>query len=483
MTNKQNITIMRTKAMKKIFLVVAATLFALPSFAQKYDENGFAVPMSITGARYGLGEDSVTCVTQFSLYRENYRQWRSSNFQNEAIDYTIDSWRFVFLQCPLASQNTYIDGSKIIEHLYNKAQTPELKKAYVDTLMLMYDRRIMAFGNEGFVLGRKAAELLAYSPDDFQGAYKDLNRSVQISGNEAESAVVFYFFMTTVRMVREAGADSTIIFDNYDIAMNIIEHNMKFLKSEIENNPAEAEKNTRALKGFETALGNVESLFEPFATCENLLAIYSKKFQTNPTDTAMIEKLISIFERKNCTPPLYYEAAEALYKLKPSPESAFSLGRSYFRLEQYNKAIPFLQDAANGLPTNDQKADAFYLLAEAYRSLRNYSNARAMALRVTELRPNDGKPWILIGDLYAMSASSCGDDEVTSKGAFWAAVDKYQRARSVDESSAATANSRIAIYSAYFPKTEQLFFRGYKKGDSYRVDCWINETTTVRSSD
>jgi tetratricopeptide (TPR) repeat protein len=482
MTKNQNKTIMRTKAMKKIFWVMAATLLALPTFAQKYDENGFAVPMSITGARYGLGEDSVKCVTQLSLYRENYRQWRSSNFKNEAIDYTIDSWRFVLLQCPLASQNTYIDGSKIVEHLYNNAQTPELKQAYIDTLKFMYDRRIMAFGNEGFVLGRKAAELLAYAPEAFQDAYKDLNRSVQISGKEAESAVVFYYFMTTVRMVREVGSDSTIIFDNYDIAMEIIEHNMKMLKSEIENNPAEAEKNTRALNGFETALNNVESLFEPFATCDNLLAIYSKKFQTNPTDTAMLKKLISIFDRKNCTPPLYYQAAEALYDQKPSPEAAFSLGKSYFRLEQFNKAIPFLQDAANGLPTDDLKADAFYLLAETYRNLRNYSTSRAMALKVAELRPNDGKPWILIGDLYVASAASCGDNEVTSRAAYWAAVDKYQRARS-DESVASIANSRIGAYTAAFPKTEQLFFRGYKKGDSYRVECWINETTTVRSSD
>ena len=136
---------MNMKAKGKILGVIGFMLFSVAITAQNfYDADGFAIPNSIKGPKYGLGEDSVTCVTQLSLYRENFRQWRSSNFKNEAIDYTVDSWRFVLLNCPLASQNTYIDGSKIIEHLYNKAQTPELKEAYIDTLMFMYDRRIMA---------------------------------------------------------------------------------------------------------------------------------------------------------------------------------------------------------------------------------------------------------------------------------------------------------------------------------------------------
>ena len=472
---------MKTKTNKILLFFLASILISTLSFGQKYDDEGFAVSNSISGPKYG--NDSINCVTQLSLYRENYRQWRSSNFESDAILYTVDSWRHVFLNCPLASQNTFIDGTKIIEYLYNKAETPELKQAYVDTLMLMYDTRIMAFGNEGFVLGRKAADLLSYKPEDFPNAFPMFSRAIKTGGNETESAVVFYYFVTTVRMVRELGEDEMMIFDNYDIAISIVEHNIKRLKAEIENNPAEADKNQRVLGGYESALNNIESLFEPFATCEKLEAMYSVKYEANPQDTVLLEKMIAAFDRKNCTPPIYFTAAEELYKLKPSASSAFSLGRMYYRQEEYSKSIPFLQDAVSGLEDNDMKADAYYFLADAYKNLRNYSAARTNALKVTELRPNDGKPWILIGDLYAMSAASCGDNPVTSKAAYWVAVDKYQRARSVDESVAQTANSRIASYSGAFPKSEDLFFHGFKVGDTYRVECWINETTTVRSSD
>jgi len=43
------------------------------------------------------------------------------------------------------------------------------------------------------------------------------------------------------------------------------------------------------------------------------------------------------------------------------------------------------------------------------------------------------------------------------------------------------ATQSINTWSQYFPSGEVLFFHQLKAGDSYRVECWINETTTVRA--
>jgi len=479
------------KQMKKVQLILMLIAFSfITNGQQSIQDNGFAIAGSITGPRYGLGEDSVKCVTNFSLYRENYRQWRTSNFENEAIKYTIEPWRYVFLNCPLASQNTYIDGSKIIEYLYNKAENEEVKSLYIDTLRLLYDNRIRAFGldpslGEGYILGRKGLELLNYAPDNYEEAYTIFERSVALSGNQSESAILYYYFLTSVRMVRESGADSTIIFDVYDIVSSAIDSNLKNLQVELENNPAEAQRINRTITSFQNVMANVENLFEPFASCENLVKIFAPKFKENPKDAVMLRKIISSLERKNCTDPIYYSASEALYELEPTPESAFSLGRMYFRLEDYSKALRYLQEATQGLEDVNQKADAFMLLANIHRTQRNFPNARANALRVIELKPQDGSPWIMIGDLYAMSAASCGDNPVSSRAAYWAAVDKYNRARNVDssESNVSTANSRIATYSVHFPAREDIFFYNFNIGDSYKVECWINETTIIRAKE
>jgi phage tail protein X len=68
------------------------------------------------------------------------------------------------------------------------------------------------------------------------------------------------------------------------------------------------------------------------------------------------------------------------------------------------------------------------------------------------------------------------------KSVFWAAVDKYIRAKSVDSSVESDANSKIAQYSKFYPAASDLFFRDMQEGSSYTVGCWINENTTVRAA-
>jgi hypothetical protein len=50
----------------------------------------------------------------------------------------------------------------------------------------------------------------------------------------------------------------------------------------------------------------------------------------------------------------------------------------------------------------------------------------------------------------------------------------------MDSSVADLAAKKIATYSKYLPNNEDAFFNGYKEGDSYKVGCWINESTKVR---
>ena len=121
-------------------------------------------------------------------------------------------------------------------------------------------------------------------------------------------------------------------------------------------------------------------------------------------------------------------------------------------------------------------------IAESYRGLNNYPSSRTYALKAASIDPTDGEPYIMIGDLYAASAADCGDNVLTKRVAYWAAVDKYYKAKSVDPTIAEIADKRIASYSVYFPPIEDIFFYGYHEGDSYTVECWINETTKIRAA-
>jgi hypothetical protein len=64
--------------------------------------------------------------------------------------------------------------------------------------------------------------------------------------------------------------------------------------------------------------------------------------------------------------------------------------------------------------------------------------------------------------------------------AFWAAVDKLEKAKAVDPSCAANVNKMINSYKQVYPDKTELFMRNLTEGASFTVPGWINEKTTVR---
>lgn len=441
-------------------------LFTLyvPATAQTGVESG-----QFTGPRYG--QDSATCVVNLSLYREFYRQWRQAGNTGTVIDDAIKPWRWVFLNCPLASQNTFIDGVVIVEHMIEREKDPAKKEKLIDTLMMVYDRRIQAFGREGFVLGRKAINLINHRPNANEELYSTLRRSVELSGNESEAPVVAQYFRYAERMVRENKIGKDEFFEIYETLIGILNFNV-----------SQSAGNQQQISVWENIRGFIEQTLEPYASCDDLIAIFGKKIQETPDNLELLYKVINLFDRKGCTDsPLYLNVTLKAYQLDPSPQSAYGIGRMYFRNREYAKSIEFLREAEK-LESPADRADGMLLLATSFKETGNKVRAREAALKALQARPTDGHALILIGDLYASSAQECGTNDLTTNAVYWAAVDKYMEARRVDSSVADEATQRINIYTKYFPSVETIFFYGFSEGAPYRVECWINENTTMRAA-
>jgi tetratricopeptide (TPR) repeat protein len=416
------------------------------------------------------GEDSATCVMNASLYREFYRQWRASGFTSPAVYDAIGPWRWVFFNCPRALQNTYIDGIKMMEYFMRKAKTEEVKDKYVDTLMMIYDQRIEYFNREGYVLGRKGSDLIKYRPEDYETAYDIFKRSVELRGAESESFVVAYYFRAITKMVDEGKLDKSAIVDTYDQVSQIVDYNLKASQ----NDPGK-------VASWQNVKDNIEVVFEPYATCDDLIEIYSVKFSESPEDVELLKKITDMLDKKDCTDSqLFFDASVKLNELEPSPNASLMIAKMLIRKEELSESIPYLEDALK-VDDDETKAEIFLLLSNIYRQMNDYVKARQYAQRVLDIQPNNGQAYLSIGDMYASSASDCGDNELTKKVAYWAAVDKYVKAKQVDPEVAEIANSRIATYSEQFPTSETIFFYNLSEGDEYTVECWINEKTKVRA--
>lgn len=150
---------------------------------------------------------------------------------------------------------------------------------------------------------------------------------------------------------------------------------------------------------------------------------------------------------------------------------------------KYDEAISYLEkDIAEG--GSSDNAATYYRIANIhYAKTKRYSAARSYALKAAQARPGWGKPYLLIGKLYASSGRSCGSGTGwNSQVVVWAAIDQFHKAKSIDPSISDEANKLIGKYSRYMPSREDAFQRGLKDGQSYQVGCWIQVTTKVRTT-
>ena len=199
------------------------------------------------GPKYG--QDSAKCVMELSLYREFYRQ--------DNIKDAIRHWRWVFKNCPLATENTYIDGVKIVKYLISNQKDKTVKNKYIDTLMMVYDNRIKYFPNHystqenqvGYILGRKGVDFIKLRPEKYEEAYKIFKESVDLEGMNSQPAVLVYYFRSAITMVENGKAKKLLIVETYDQISDIIDYN-------ITNNPNYAEE-------FARVKDNIELTFEP----------------------------------------------------------------------------------------------------------------------------------------------------------------------------------------------------------------------------
>lgn len=415
------------------------------------------------------GKDSVKCITNISLYREFYKQWQKSKYKNEpAVIDAIGPWREVFFNCPRATQNAYIDGAKIYKYFISKEKDKVARTKLIDTLMMIYDQRIQYFGKRGYVLGRKGVDLYQLAPDKNNQAYEILKEAVDLEKNKSKTSVLIFYFRSTIKYVKQNNLDRSLIVDTYDKISNILDYNIK--------NPKLSEK-------YKNVQANIENEFSPYAGCEDLISIYSKKFKETPDDIELLKKISKKLNNSGCNDSeLFFDVTKNLQRLEPTPESSYLMGKMLIQKEKYKEAVDYLIQAAKLYDISDKKADAYYLLSNIYLKLKNYQKARSYAYEGLKNRPNDGHFYLTIGDIYASAAKNYGDNDLTKKVVYWAAVDKYIKAKNVDPSVKDDANKRIKAYSAAFPSIETIFFYNLKEGETYEIGSWINEKTTVRVS-
>ena len=468
---------------------------------------GMAVSVSaqdVTTSKYGV--DSVATVTNLSIYREAYKQWEQAKFAPEAATAEmVNAWRYVFLNGPRASQYTYTNGEKILDYLIRT--NPSQKDAYIDTLNMLADTRAISFPTDpktglsqvANIKAKKGYLIYSYNKNRYEEAYNVLKEAValDVDHNQIQVGFLDAYFRAAADMVNNGKAEKMTVIDVYQELSDVLDDNIKVLAEKetellaakeasaddaeaVANFDKQLEKNEKNINNYKGVKNNIDNLFEPFASCEDLIKVFTAKMAEKPDDIALLQRITTILDKKDCTDSkLFFDASKHLHELDPSPESAYNLGQRCFKDKKYGEAANYFEQATKS-SNNDRVFRAYRNLAYCYLNTGSFSKGREAARKAAQVDPTAGEPYIIIGMLYAESASQFSGD-LESKAVYWAAVDKFQKARSMDASVAKRASDLIAAYSQYFPPMETIFFNDYAEGQSYNVGGWIGETTTIRA--
>jgi tetratricopeptide (TPR) repeat protein len=431
----------------------------------------FAQTGASDGSRFGHGEDSLRCLSNISVYREYVK---TGNYQDA---YT--PWKQVFNEAPWAQVRIYTDGAKIVSSLMQAEKDATKQKAYFDELMKVYDQRLEYLDklnsivktpiSKGSIIGLKANDYFTLGGQDASQAYNWFKEAIELEGTNTKYYVLQGYMEAAQRKLKADDNYKEQFIQDYLYASAQADATYK----------AADEKDQANLK---VAKDNIDAFFinSGVATCDNLQAIYGPKVAQNKSDIDYLKQVISVMQKLGCTEQdAYFAASEAAHAIEPTAATAVGCGYMYYKKGDTDKCISYFDQAINLEQDPIEKADYCYKTAAILLNKKQLSKAKQYALKSIQYNGNNGKPYILIAQMYA-SSPNWSDEAAMNKCTYFACIDKLQKAKAVDPSCAEEANKLIGSYAGRTPKDSDLFFIGLKKGDSVTIGGWIGETTTIR---
>jgi tetratricopeptide (TPR) repeat protein len=375
---------------------------------------------------------------------------------------------------PNFHSSLYINAADIYDELAEKEKDPARKKVYVDSLMIVYDMRLKNCGDDPVVHNRKALSFIKFNINDQPAeALQILDETLKRNGNNVMDATLVPYFQTVrLNSLKFKKMTDTEILDRYDKLNQIIDS--KIQKAQSEGKPVDKYKKYKDdIDAILISMVKVD--------CDFVRTNLAPKFKQNPNDIGLAKKIFSFMLQGKCTDdPLWLQAAETVYK-DPSGSKdcglAKNLGIIYISKDELDKGESFLKEAQSICTDAKDKAEVLLYMGSLAAKKGNKSGARDFFRQAASTDQDIAKDaYEKIGDLYWNSGKDCAKEvsHADDRLVFLLAADYYQRAGN---------SKKVAMAKEAFPSKEEIFEVNYQAGDSKKVECWINESTTIRTRD
>ncbi len=418
--------------------------------------------------------------TAYVLYKDYLKEKKYA----ESLPY----WKTAYYGAPASNGRVkyqFDDGVKLYTHYYQKEEDATKKKALLDTVMAIYDKRMECFGDEAYIQGRKAFDYYYTFPGNLADGeiYKLFKKNIDTKGKKADYFIINPF----TKLLNDGIIDGSISHEEGAKYAGKIFDAIKYGQANCKGKYCDAWKTIA-----DYAPVRLESLegIDGFYNCGYYADKYYPMYQKDPTNCDLVKQVYRRMLRGGCTTDdprldeLQKKKATDCYTAPPAP-GLLRQGFDAYNSGKYTEAVTHFEGFVAKSADISKKFKYTMLIAKIYyRDIKNYPKSRQYAKSAAQMNPSSGEPAMLIGKLYASSGPLCGSGTGwNSQVVTWVAIDKFIEAKRKDPSVAAAASKLISQYRQYMPNKEDVFQRRIKAGDTYKVPCWIQENTKVRTAD
>jgi len=427
-----------------------------------------------------------------------YRQALKDGDNTLAFEY----WQKAYDIAPAADGKRsyhYTDGADL--YIQKVKDDPDNEASYMEKIDELYNQAVDCYlaGNitvskcqgddcgkktAGQILGRYGYKMVYDLRAPLSKSYEVFKKALDLAGNDSEYSVMDPYTYVAVNQYKREQIDAEEARRIYTQLNELADYN-------IENNATYGATFEQAKKSMNAKWTEIEAdIFD----CEFFKNKYEPTYRENPDDLENLKVIYATLKKRGCedSDPLVGEiktkyetlAAEKNAEIQAEFEknNPGVLANRQYKEGNYTEALKNYGIALESETDPQKKASYHFSMASIqFRKLNQYSEARKSARKAMELRPDWGRPLMLIGDMYAKSSNSCGKDAYSRGLVVLAALDKWRAAKSKDPEVAEEAQKNINKYSAYIPPKEEIFMRSdVKEGSRVSTGCWVGETVTVR---
>ncbi len=422
------------------------------------------------------------------IYRDALK---SKNYKD-----AFSNWEAVFAHVTVpteAPERHFDDGITLYVEMAKAETDAAKKKEYIQKINTLYEHKFKCLGekpNDRAMQGYNMYVLQA----DVNETIKVYERCLELGKNETPYYALTPAASLAVFMFRKSDKfNADYMVNLYNQIKGICDENIK--------------ANKNAAK-FQETWAQIDGIFKPIEGyifgCEYYENKLRPDFEKAGDDFEKVKAIRTQLASKCTASSVLFQQADAKYlALKAKKDSIefdslikddntphFTKYQLLEKRGQKAEAYKWLEKAFDNpkatisFPaevTDVEKGTSAYRIAYSYYEKNSYSTARSWCRKASDIRPNWGEPYILVGLMYASSGRLCGPGTGwDSQVVVWAAMDEWSKARSVDANAADEANKYIGKYREFLPSVGEGFQRNIKEGDSYKVGCWIQTSTSAR---